>query len=104
MKTKTATEVVQAYVDKVYAKFGESVKILSDNGTEFKNQLFMDVATHLRVECIRSTPLLTFHSQTKELEGFITFLKHTCLNMYQNLFEWDEVVPIAYTAYDIRPG
>ena len=36
LKTKTATNVVQAYVDEMYAKFGGSANIVSDNGTEFK--------------------------------------------------------------------
>ena len=36
LKTKTAEEVLQAYIDNVYSKFGGSLKILSDNGTEFK--------------------------------------------------------------------
>ena len=36
-KIKTAEEVTQAYIDNVYSKFGGSLKILSDNGTEFKN-------------------------------------------------------------------
>ena len=40
LRTKQASEVVQAYIDNVYAKFGGYLKILSDNGTEFKNQLF----------------------------------------------------------------
>ena len=40
LRTKLASEVVQAYIDNVYAKFGGSLKILSDNGMEFKNQLF----------------------------------------------------------------
>ena len=40
LRTKQASEVVQAYIDNVYAKFGGSLKILSDNGAEFKNQLF----------------------------------------------------------------
>ena len=44
LKTKTASEVVKAYIDNVYAKFDGSLKILSDNGTEFKNQLFTEVA------------------------------------------------------------
>ena len=35
IKSKTATEVVKAYVDHIYSKFGGSVKILSDNETEF---------------------------------------------------------------------
>ena len=40
LKSKQANEVLQAYIDNVYAKFGGSLKILSDNGTEFKNKLF----------------------------------------------------------------
>ena len=43
LKTKTAEEVVQAYLHHVYSKFGGSEKILSDNGTEFKNKLFEEV-------------------------------------------------------------
>ena len=31
LKTKTAEEVLQAYVDNMYSKFGGSTKILSDN-------------------------------------------------------------------------
>ena len=37
LKTKTAQEVIQAYMRYVYSKFGGSEKILSNNGTEFKN-------------------------------------------------------------------
>ena len=40
LKMKTAEEVLQAYIDNVYSKFGGSIKILSDNGTEFKNKIF----------------------------------------------------------------
>ena len=36
IKTKTASEVVQAYIDNVYSKFGGSSPISSDNGTELK--------------------------------------------------------------------
>ena len=50
LKTKQASEVLQAYIDNVYAKFGGSLKILSDNGTEFKNQLFEKVAKELGVK------------------------------------------------------
>ena len=50
LKTKTAEEVVQAYLCHVYSKFGGSKKILSDNGTEFKNKLFKEVPDQLGVE------------------------------------------------------
>ena len=42
-------EVIQAYID-IYAKFKGSFKILSDNGTEFKNKLFEQIAKELGVK------------------------------------------------------
>ena len=38
LKTKTAEEVIQAYIDNVYSKSGGSLKMLCDNGTEFKKK------------------------------------------------------------------
>ena len=40
LKTKIAEEVIQTYIDNIYSKFGGSMKILSDNGTNFKNKIF----------------------------------------------------------------
>ena len=56
--SKKASDVITAYIDNVYSKFGGSKKILSDNGTEFKNQLkslsytktFEKIAKELGVE------------------------------------------------------
>ena len=74
LKTKTASEVVQVYIDEVYAKCGGSVKILSDNGTEFKNQLFTDVAAQLGVENKVYSP--PYHPQSSgRIEGFHNLLK-----------------------------
>ena len=55
--TKTAEEVIQAYIDNVYAKFSSSFKILSDNGTEFKNKLFEQIAKELGVKSKKYTAL-----------------------------------------------
>ena len=52
-------------VDNVYAKFGGSKKILSDNGTEFKNQLFEKVAKELGVEF----KCYTVHITHNQMEG-----------------------------------
>ena len=41
LKSKTATEVVEAYVDEMHAKFDGSTCILSDSGMELKNYLKM---------------------------------------------------------------
>ena len=51
-----------SYVDEVYTEFGGSLKILSDNGTEFKNQLSTDVVNQLGVECNIHFP--PFHPQS----------------------------------------
>ena len=37
LKTRSAVEEVQAYIDEVYATFRESVKNQSENGNELKN-------------------------------------------------------------------
>ena len=36
LKTKTACEVIQAYIDNVYTSFGGSRKMLSDNGNRIQ--------------------------------------------------------------------
>ena len=41
---KMAKTVLKAYMDNVYCQFGGSIKILSDNGTEFKNRLMKEVS------------------------------------------------------------
>ena len=61
LKTKTAEEVIQAYIDHVYAKFGGSLKILSDNGTEFKNKLFEQIAKELGVKHKLTLHLIILH-------------------------------------------
>ena len=61
LKTKTTEEVIQAYIDNIYSKFGGSMKILSDNGTEFKNKIFEQVAKELGVEHKLYTPPIIQH-------------------------------------------
>ena len=50
LKTETANEMIQIYVDKVYTKLQGFLKDLSDTGTEFKNQLYTETASQLEVE------------------------------------------------------
>ena len=47
LQTKKAEEIIQKYLDTVYYRFSESRKILSDNGTEFKNKVFEEIAKKL---------------------------------------------------------
>ena len=74
LKTKTAEEVIQAYIEHVFARFGRSLKILSDNGTEFKNKLFEQIAKELGVEYKLYTP--PYHPASNgHIEGFHAFHK-----------------------------
>ena len=74
LQTKTSEEVIQAYIDQVYSRFGGSLKILSDNGTEFKNKLFEQVAKELGVEYKLYTR--PYHPASNgQIEGFHAFLK-----------------------------
>ena len=50
LKTKSAEEIVDKYLVHIAFTFGNSRKILSDNGTEFKNFLYEEVARQLGVE------------------------------------------------------
>jgi transposase InsO family protein len=100
---KTAGEVVKAYIDNVYCKFGGSKKILSDNGTEFKNELFTTVANELGVEFKIYSPPYRPQSNGR-IEGFHYFLK-ACMGKYITpKLDWDDVVPLACAAYNFLPN
>jgi transposase InsO family protein len=103
VRTKYAEEIIQAYINNIYAVFGGSVKILSDNGTEFKNKLFTVVAKRLGIAMkIYSPPY--FPQANGKIEGFHAFLK-TCIgkNVSPNL-EWVDVIPLACAAYNFLPN
>ena len=46
---KSGCTVVKAYLKELYCWFRESQMILSDNGSEFKNSLFLEVVTQLGI-------------------------------------------------------
>ena len=103
LKTKTASKVVQTYIDEVYTTFGESAKILSDNITELKSQLFTDVATQLAVECKVYCP--PYHPQSNgRIEGFHNLLKACMSKHVSKSLSWDQVVPLACAAYTFLPN
>ena len=103
LKTKTAEEVLQAYIDNVYTKFGGSIKILSDNGTEFKNKIFEQVAKELGVVYKLYTP--PYHPASNgRIEGFHAFLKACISKHISPQLEWDDLVPLACAAYNFIPN
>ena len=101
--SKKASDVITAYIDNVYSKFGGSKKILSDNGTEFKNQLFERIAKELGVEFKCYTA--PYHPQSNgRIEGFHHFLKSCMTKHISTNMEWDQVVHLATAAYNFFPN
>ena len=99
LKTKTAEEVAKAYMDHIYSNFGGSIKILTDNGTEFKNKLFKELVEKLGTELSIHSPLYRPQSNGK-IEGFHRFLK-MCIGKHINYgLEWDELTPMAMACYN----
>ena len=101
--SKKASDVITAYIDNVYSKFGGSKKILSDNGTEFKNQLFEKIAKELGVEF--KCYIAPYHPQSNgRIEGFHHFLKSCMTKHISTTMEWDQVVHLATAAYNFFPN
>ena len=102
LKSKKAEEVIQTYLNEAYFKFGGSRKILSDNGTEFKNKMFEEVAKKLGCEVKAYSPPYRPQSNGK-IECFHKFLK-ACMGKHINThLEWDEVIPMVMAAYNFFP-
>ena len=74
LRTKTVDEVAKAYLDHIYSLFGGSVKIMMENGTEFKNKLFKEVVEKSGTKFSTHSPPYRPQSNGK-IEGFHRFLK-----------------------------
>ena len=103
LRTKTTEEVIQVYIDNVYSKFGGSMKILSNNGTELKNNIFEQVAKELGVEYKLYTP--PYHpAYNGRIEGFHAFLKACIAKHMAPQLECDVLVPLACDVYNFIPN
>ena len=90
-------------MDHVYCKYGGSLKILSDNGTEFKNKLMEEVSKELGVEYKVYSPPYRPQSNGR-IESFHYFLKACIAKHINPQLEWDDVVPLACVAYNFLPN
>ena len=99
--SKTATDVPNAYLNHIYCAFGPSKKILTDNGTEFKNKLWTEVYMLIDTEH-RVTPVYSPQCNGR-IEGFHKFLKATIGKQIQGELEWDSLVCKATAAYNFFP-
>ena len=82
LKCKKAEEIVQVHLNEVYYRFGGSRKILSDNGTEFKNNMFGEVSKKLGCE-VRVYSLPYRPQFNDKIQCFHKFLK-ACMGKHIN--------------------
>ena len=101
LKSKRAEHVIIAYIDHICCTFGPSRKILTDDGTEFKNKLWTEVFRKLRVEQ-KFTPIYSPQCNGS-IEGFHKFLKATIAKQLETRIEWDDLVWKATAAYNFFP-
>ena len=80
LKSKKAAEVSRAYLQHVYSVLGGSTKILTDNGIEFKNEVFKEMLQKLGTEKLIHSPPYRPQSNGR-IEGFHRYLQ-ACMAKY----------------------
>ena len=102
IKNKIADTICDAYRDYIYCTFGGSSQILTDNGSEFKNQEMKQVCENMGIKHIFS--LVYTPEVNGRLEGWHRFFK-ACIakHICGGGVEWDELVPLAVSAYNFFP-
>ena len=103
IKNKTAQEVVTVWRNNISFPFGVCRKLLTDNSTEFKNDLFSQVAEQLGVERKIYTPPYRPQSNGR-IEGFHNFLKSCLAKHISKNREWDDIAPLATVSYNWLPN
>ena len=99
LKNKTAEEIMTAWRNHTAFPFSVCRKLLTDNDTELKNDLFSRVTEQLGVERkIYSPP---YRPQSNRLiKGFRKFLKSCLTKHISSHRDWDNVVPLATASYN----
>ena len=98
---KEAKTVVQAYLKNIYALFGGSKVLISDNGTEFKNSLFAKVCEVLNM----TQHFITAYLPNSNLvEHHHSSLKR-CIAKFckKDASHWDEIIPYACMVQNLFP-
>ena len=101
LRSKRAEDVIKAYIDHICCTFGPSRKILTDNGTKFKNKLWTEVFEKLRTE--QKFTAIYSPQCNGRIEGFHKFLKATIAKQLETHVEWDDLVWKATAAYNFFP-
>ena len=97
LTSKCTEDMINAYINHICCPFGPPKKILTDNGTEFKNKLWTEAFEKFRTEQ-KFTPIYSPQCNGR-IEGFHKFLKATIAKQLENCVEWDDLVWKATAVY-----
>ena len=103
LKNKTVKEIITAWRNHITFPFGVCRKLLTDNGTEFKNDLFSRATEQLGVERKIYSPPYRPQSNGR-IEGFHKFLKSCLTKHISRHREWHDVVPLGTALYNWLPN
>ena len=103
MKLKSADDVIHAYVETIIPQIGPSRFILTDNGTEFKNDTMSNVLNRLNTE--HKFTMVYFPRGKSRLENSHALLKRS-VSKYIDILdtEWDKCLNLATYAFNISPS
>ena len=103
MKLKSADDVIHAYIKTILPQIGPSRFILTDNGTEFKNDTMGNVLNRLNTEHRFTT--VYFPRGNSRLENSHALLKRS-ISKYIDILdiEWDKCLNLATYAFNISPS
>ena len=103
IKSKKASDVARAYLQHVYSVLGGSMIILTDNGTEFKNEVFKEMLQSLGTKKFIHSPPCRPQSN-RRIEGFHRYLKACIAKHMRAGLEWDVVKAMSTAAYNHFPN
>ena len=103
MKLNSADDVIHAYVETILPQIGPYRCILTDNGTEFKNDTMNSVLIRLNTE--HKFTMVYFPRGNSRLENSDTLLKRS-ISKYIDLLdvEWVRCLNLATYAFNISPS
>ena len=102
MKSKSADDVIHAYVETILPQIGPSRFILMDNGTEFKNDTMSNVLSRLNTK--HKFTMVYFLRGNSRLENLHALLKRS-ISKYIDILdiEWDNCSSPYYIVYGKEP-
>ena len=103
MKLKSADDIIHAYIKSILPRIGPSKFIITDNGTEFKNDTMREVLHRLNRE--HKFTMVYFAKGNCGLENPHALLKR-CMSKYMDMLkeQLDKCLNLATYAFNILPS